>query len=74
MKIAKSTTIRVTLRQEVDGTYWAESPDAVGCFTVGTTIDETLANMKNAVRTHFELPVQSPIHIEPTVSAKLTLS
>ncbi|MEK7183929.1 MAG: type II toxin-antitoxin system HicB family antitoxin [Patescibacteria group bacterium] len=74
MKSAKPTTIRVTLHQEKDGTYWADSPDAAGCFTVGNTIDATLANMQDAIRTHFELSAKAPIQIEPTVSAKLTLS
>jgi predicted RNase H-like HicB family nuclease len=73
MKLKKSTTIHVELHQEKDGTYWADSPDAVGCLTVGDTIDETLANMQDAIRTHFELPSKAPIQLAPIVSAKLTL-
>ncbi|MBI4022980.1 type II toxin-antitoxin system HicB family antitoxin [Candidatus Berkelbacteria bacterium] len=66
--------IRVRLHQEEDGTYWAESPDAAGCFTVGETIDETLRSMQDAVRTHFELPTATPIRLEPDLSAKLSLT
>ncbi|MBI2589732.1 type II toxin-antitoxin system HicB family antitoxin [Candidatus Berkelbacteria bacterium] len=73
-KFSVPTTVRITLHQETDGTYWADSPDAVGCFTVGATIDETLLNMKDAVRTHFELPARAPVQLSPTLSAKLSLT
>ncbi len=73
MKTIKPTTVRVALHQEDDGTYWAESADAPGCFTVGNTIDETLRNMQDAVRTHFELSPQTKIQFLPHFSAELSL-
>lgn len=73
MKSSKLTTIRVALHQEDDGSYWAESADAPGCFTVGDTIDETLRNMQDAIRTHFELPKQASIRTLTDFSAKLSL-
>ena len=32
--------------------YSALSPDVPGCFTVGDTLDETLANMRDALQLH----------------------
>lgn len=34
--------------------YSAHCPDAGGCAAVGTTIDEVIANMKEALEFHFE--------------------
>jgi len=48
--------IRVRVHQEVDGRFWAESPDVVGCYTQGQTIDEALQNMKDAIFTYYEIP------------------
>jgi len=67
-------TIHVTLHQETDGTYWADSPDAAGCFTVGKTIDDTLRNMQDAIRTHFELPAKARVDLAPTLSTKFSLA
>ena len=48
--------VRVRLHQEEDGRFWAESPDLPGCYTQGTTLDEALQNMKDAIFTYFEIP------------------
>ena len=32
--------------------YGALSPDVPGCFTVGDTVEETLANMRDALQLH----------------------
>ena len=34
--------------------YSAHCPDVPGCATVGKTVDETVANMKQALEFHFE--------------------
>ena len=34
--------------------YSAHCPDVPGCATVGNTVEEVLANMKNALELHFE--------------------
>lgn len=73
MKQASSRTIRVTLHQDTDGTYWADSPDAVGCFTVGTSIDATLANMKDALRTHLDLSAKAHVELVPTFTPAFRL-
>ncbi len=37
-----------------EGGYWAEVPALPGCFSQGETIDETLANVREAVELHVE--------------------
>lgn len=34
--------------------YAAYSPDLPGCITTGTTVEETLANMREAIAFHLE--------------------
>lgn len=34
--------------------YSAHCPDVLGCATVGKTVDEVVANMKEALEFHFE--------------------
>src|SRR5205823_2951152 len=34
--------------------YSAHCPDVLGCATVGTTVEEVVANMKKALELHFE--------------------
>lgn len=76
LKLPKS--VRVTLHQEEDGTYWGESLDVPGAYTVGQTIEETLTNMKDAIFTHLEISAKESnpkrLKMETTLSAKLTLS
>ncbi|MBI3956981.1 MAG: type II toxin-antitoxin system HicB family antitoxin [Candidatus Kerfeldbacteria bacterium] len=48
-------SVLVRLHQEEDGRFWAELPDLPGCYTQGTTLDEALRNMKDAIFTYFEV-------------------
>jgi predicted RNase H-like HicB family nuclease len=34
--------------------YSAHCPDVLGCAAVGTTVEKTVANMKKALKLHFE--------------------
>jgi predicted RNase H-like HicB family nuclease len=67
--------IRVQIHREEDGTYWAESLDAPGCFTVGATIEETLTNYEEALRCHFDLTNDDKgvFRLEPVITAKLVV-
>lgn len=42
----------VLIRPAEEGGYWAEVPALPGCFSQGDTIEETLANTKDAVASH----------------------
>lgn len=34
--------------------YWAQSPELQGCYTQGTTFEETVENIKEAIALHLE--------------------
>lgn len=40
--------------EKADNNYSAFSPDLPGCITVGTTIDETISFIKEAIELHLE--------------------
>lgn len=67
--------IRIQIHREDDGSYWADSPDAVGCYTVGQTIDETLVNMREALLCHLDLTdvQEASLRVEPMVSAEFRM-
>jgi predicted RNase H-like HicB family nuclease len=39
---------------EKDGGYYAYSPDLHGCYSNGKTVEETRANMQEAIEQHLE--------------------
>jgi len=45
---------KVVIEQDEDGVYVAECPAFKGCYSQGTTIEEALENIKDAIRLHIE--------------------
>jgi len=41
--------IRVIIHLAEEGGYWAEVPALTGCITEGETIEEVMANLKDAI-------------------------
>lgn len=41
--------IRAIIHPAEEGGYWAEVPALPGCFTEGDTMDEVMANLKDAI-------------------------
>ena len=41
--------------EKADGNYSAYSPDVPGCITTGSTVEKTLANMREALVAHLDL-------------------
>lgn len=41
--------IRAIIHPAEEGGYWAEVPALPGCITEGDTIDEVMANLKDAI-------------------------
>ena len=37
-----------------EGGYWVEVPALPGCFSQGETVDEALANVREAIESHVE--------------------
>ncbi|MHB1688924.1 MAG: type II toxin-antitoxin system HicB family antitoxin [Ignavibacteriaceae bacterium] len=42
----------VVLHNAEEGGYWAEVPSLEGCFSQGETVEETTANVKEAMQAH----------------------
>ena len=41
--------IKAVIHSAEEGGYWAEVPALPGCITEGETIDEVMANLKDAI-------------------------
>lgn len=41
--------IKAVIHSAEEGGYWAEVPALPGCITEGDTIDEVMANLKDAI-------------------------
>jgi len=44
----------VLIHAAEEGGYWAEAPALPGCFSQGETLDEALANVREAIELHLE--------------------
>ncbi|CAD6495158.1 MAG: HicB_like antitoxin of bacterial toxin-antitoxinsystem [Candidatus Argoarchaeum ethanivorans] len=50
----KFYNIQIVIEKEEDNGYYAYSPNLPGCFSNGDTIEETRANMYEAIQLHLE--------------------
>ena len=41
--------IKAIIHPVEEGGYWAEVPELVGCITEGNTMEEVMANLKDAI-------------------------
>lgn len=64
------TTFNVIIHAAEEGGYWAECPQLEGCFTQGETIQETQANMYEAVDLYID---DSPDIREYSLSFKVRI-
>jgi predicted RNase H-like HicB family nuclease len=48
--------IKVVVHEAEEGGYWAEAPALPGCASQGETMDELLANMREAIEGRAEEP------------------
>lgn len=44
----------VILHEAEEGGYWVEIPSLPGCFSQGETVEDSLANVPDAIRSHVE--------------------
>lgn len=42
----------VVLHKAEEGGYWAEVPALEGCFSQGDSVEESMANIKEAIESH----------------------
>jgi predicted RNase H-like HicB family nuclease len=47
----------VVIHEAEDGGYWSEVPAIPGCATQGDTLEELLANLREAIQGHFSADV-----------------
>lgn len=59
----------VVVEQDEDGFYVASVPLLQGCYTQGETYEETLENIKDAIRLHIEArrDLGEPVPIEVAI-------
>lgn len=57
MKKIKLTTYQfpVIIEKDKDGLFVADCPDLAGCHTQGRTIEEALANIRDAIKLHLKI-------------------
>jgi predicted RNase H-like HicB family nuclease len=48
--------IRVVIHPAEEGGYWAEVPALPGCYSQGETREEILANIREAIECHLDVP------------------
>ena len=52
--------IKPIVHEEDGGGYWAEVPAITGCATQGQTMDELLANLREAIEGCLSVDVEAP--------------
>ncbi|MBI5410471.1 MAG: type II toxin-antitoxin system HicB family antitoxin [Nitrospirae bacterium] len=67
----KAYRFSAVVEKDQDG-YFAFCPEIQGCYTQGTTYEEALQNLKDAVRLHVEDRIQTGEEIPQPESISLT--
>jgi predicted RNase H-like HicB family nuclease len=62
----------VVIEKDIDG-YFAFCPELQGCYTQGDTYEETLENIKDAIRLHIEDRLETGEEIPQSESVSLTM-
>jgi predicted RNase H-like HicB family nuclease len=57
----------VVIHPEAEGGYWGEVPALPGCYSQGETVDELLANLKEAIGVTLEVMREDGRSPEPGV-------
>jgi len=52
--------IKAIVREDDSGGYWAEVPAISGCATQGDTMDELLANLRDAIEGCLAMDIEAP--------------
>jgi predicted RNase H-like HicB family nuclease len=52
--------LKIVVHEAEEGSYWAEAPALPGCVSQGETMDELLANMREAVMAWLEAETPEP--------------
>ena len=52
--------LKIVVHEAEEGGYWAEAPALAGCVSQGETMDELLANVREAVAAWLEAETPEP--------------
>ena len=63
-----SMKLKVVVHEAEEGGFWAEVPAIPGCASQGETMDELMANVREAIEGCLSVEVKSP---QPTGNAKV---
>jgi len=53
--------VKAIIHEDEDGGYWAEVPVLPGCATQGETMEELLANLREAIAGYLSIDVEAPL-------------
>ncbi len=67
----KNYKLSVVIEKDTDG-YFAFCPELQGCYTQGDSYEETLQNIKDAIRLHIEDRIEDGETIPMSESISLT--
>jgi predicted RNase H-like HicB family nuclease len=62
--------IEVVIHPAAEGGYWAEVPAMSGCITEGETIEEVIANLKDAIAGWLEVESSRYVKCSPSSRQK----
>ena len=51
--------VKAIIHEDEDGGYWAEVPVLPGCATQGETMEELLANLREAIAGYLSIDVEA---------------
>jgi predicted RNase H-like HicB family nuclease len=57
----------VVIHQEAEGGFWAEVPALPGCYSQGETIDELMANVREAITGVLEVMSERGVRPEANI-------
>jgi predicted RNase H-like HicB family nuclease len=63
--------IKVRIHEAKEGGFWAEVPALLGCVSQGETLDETIANIREAIAGWLDAEVPEPGHGERVLELAL---
>ena len=52
--------IRAIIHEELEGGFWAEVPAIPGCMTQGETMEELMANLREAIEGCLSVEIDEP--------------
>ena len=61
--------IKAIIHSAEEGGYWAEVPELVGCITEGDTMEEVMANLKDAIECWLDVANSRKTKYFPTSEA-----